>query len=51
MLTDFPWPTLNEIDLADVYFQQDGAPSHTNCQTTALLCVQFERGLSHKIET
>lgn len=41
MLTEFLWPALDEINRDDVYFQQDGATSHTSRDTTALLREKF----------
>jgi hypothetical protein len=41
MLTDFLWPILDEMDVGDVYFQQDGATSHTSGETIALLRQRF----------
>ena len=37
MLTEFLWPELDEIDISNMWFQQDGAPCHTANETMALL--------------
>ena len=37
MITEFLWPQLDGMDLVDLWFQQDGATSHTAHETTGLL--------------
>lgn len=37
MITEFLWPKLNNIDLKDMWFQQDGATPHFANQTIVLL--------------
>ena len=47
MLEDYLWPELNELDINDMWFQQDGATSHTACVTIDLLKGKFgERVIS-----
>lgn len=47
MLTKFLWPKLNELDLDNMWFQQDGATSHTARDTIELLKQMFgERVIS-----
>lgn len=41
MLKDFLWPQLDGIDHSDVYFQQDGATSHTTRENISLLRTKF----------
>lgn len=41
MINDFLWPELDDIDVDDVYFQQDGATCHTSNDTIALLREKF----------
>ena len=49
MLEDYLWPELDELDISDMWFQQDGATSHTARVTIDLLkgkfgervCLQF----------
>lgn len=41
MLTDFVWPEMEDMDLDDVYFQQDGATCHTSRETIELLHEKF----------
>lgn len=42
MLTSFLWPYLEDIDLDDVWFQQDGAPCHTAGLTIAEVREKFD---------
>ena len=42
MITDFFWPKLDDIHLDDMWFQQDGATSHTADATMDLLHERFE---------
>ena len=42
MLREFLWPKLNEMDLNQLWFQQDGATSHTSRETIALLRSKFD---------
>ena len=37
MLEDYLWPELDELDISDMWFQQDGATSHTARVTIDLL--------------
>ena len=47
MLEDYLWPELDELDINDMWFQQDGAISHTACVTIDLLKGKFgERVIS-----
>lgn len=41
MINDFLWPELEDIDVDDVYFQQDGATCHTSNETIAILQEKF----------
>ena len=41
MLAEFLWPKLDDMDLTDVWFQQDGATCHTSNATIALLHQKF----------
>ena len=36
LINEFLWPELEDIDVDDVYLQQDGATCHTNCKTICL---------------
>lgn len=40
-ITEFLWPQLNGMDMEDMWFQQDGATSHTARETIALLQEKF----------
>lgn len=42
MLQDFLWPRLRNIDISEVYFQQDGAKAHTAQSTIDVIRTQFE---------
>lgn len=42
MITDFLWPKLNDMDVADMWFQQDGATCHTAHATMEILHERFE---------
>ena len=47
MLKDYLWPELDELDINDMWFQQDGATSHTARVTIDLLKRRFgERVIS-----
>ena len=37
----FLWPDLEDMDVDDVYFQQDGATCHTSDETIGLLRQKF----------
>ena len=37
MINGFLWPELEDMDVDDVYFQQDGATCHTSGKTIGLL--------------
>ena len=41
MLEDYLWPELNELDINDMWFQQDDATSHTARVTIDLLKGKF----------
>jgi len=41
MITDFFWPAIEDHDLDDMWFQQDGATSHTTRPIMALLREKF----------
>lgn len=41
MITDFLWPQLDDMDLDDMWFQQDGATCHTSGFTLELLQEKF----------
>ena len=41
MLTDFLWPKLTQLDLDNMWFQQDGATSHTANDTIELIREKF----------
>lgn len=41
MITDFFWPEIEDMDLDNMWFQQDGASSHTAHQTIDLLREKF----------
>lgn len=41
MLLNFLWPRLDEIDINNLYFQHDGATSHTTRENIALLRTRF----------
>lgn len=41
MLINFLWPKLDELDLDEMWFQQDGTPGHTSRQTINLLRSKF----------
>lgn len=41
MITHFLWPQLNNMNLADIWFQQDGATCHAANETTDLLQEKF----------
>ena len=41
MLEDYLWPELDELDINDMWFQQDGATSHKACVTIDLLKGKF----------
>ena len=47
MSEDYSWPELDELDIHNMWFQQDGATSHTACVTIDLLKGKFgERVIS-----
>ena len=47
MMEDYLWPELDELDINDIWFQQDGATSHTARVTIDLLKGKFgERVIS-----
>ena len=41
MMENFFWPELAEMDLRNMWFQQDGATCHTSRQTINLLKTKF----------
>ncbi|XP_053949535.1 uncharacterized protein LOC128857797 [Anastrepha ludens] len=42
MITNFLWPELEDMDVDDMWFQQDGATCHTANETMALLREKFD---------
>ena len=40
-INEFLWPELEDIDVDDVNFQQDGATCNTSSETISLLCEKF----------
>ena len=41
IINEFLWPKLEDMDVNDVYFQQDSASSHTSGETFGLLREKF----------
>ena len=41
MINAFLWPELEDVNVDNVYFQQDGATCHTSDETIDLLCEKF----------
>ena len=41
MINEFLWTELEDMDVDDVYFQQDGATCHTSGETIGLLRETF----------
>ena len=41
MFNEFVWPELEDMDVDDVYLQQDGAMCHTSSETIGLLREKF----------
>ena len=41
MINEFLWPELEDMNVDDVCFQQDGATSHTSGETIGLLREKF----------
>ena len=41
MINEFLWPELKDMDVDDVYLQQDGATCHTSGDTIGLLREMF----------
>ena len=41
MINEFLWPGLEDMDMDDVYSQQDGATCHTSGETIGLLREKF----------
>jgi hypothetical protein len=41
MITDFLWPELDDMDVDNLWFQQDGATCHTADETMNLLNTRF----------
>ena len=41
MINEFLWPELEDIDVDDVYFEQDSATCYTSDETIGLLRVKF----------
>ena len=41
MINEFLWPELEDMDVDDVYFQQEGAMCHTSGETIGLLRENF----------
>ena len=42
MITEYFWPELEDIDLDDMWFQQDGDANHTAHDTIDLLKSKFD---------
>ena len=38
---EFSWPGMEDMDVDDVYFRQNGATCHTSCETFGLLREKF----------
>ena len=45
MINKFLWPGLKDMDVDDVYFQQNGATCYTNVETIGLLREKFPSGI------
>lgn len=45
MITDFLWPNLENVDLTELWFQQDGVPCHSAAETIGLLHEMFPKRL------
>ena len=43
MINEFLWPELEDMDVDDIYSQQDGATCHTSGETIGLLRENFPR--------
>ena len=41
LITEFLWPELEDMDVDDVYVQQDGATCHTSGETIGFLREKF----------
>ena len=41
MINEFLWPESEDINVDDVYFQQDGTTCHTSVETIGLLLEKF----------
>ena len=41
MINEFLWPELEDMNVDDVYFQQDGATCHTSGETIGFLRENF----------
>ena len=41
MINEFLWPELEDMDVDDVYFKQDGVTRHTSDETVGLLSEKF----------
>ena len=41
IINEFSWPELEDMDVDDVYFQQEGATCHTSGKTIGLLLKKF----------
>ena len=41
MINEFLWPELEDMDVDDVYFQQDGDTCHTSGETIGLMREKF----------
>ena len=40
-VTEFLWPKLNELNVNELWFQQDSSKSHTSRKTIALIPTKF----------
>lgn len=45
MITDFLVPKIQELDINDLWFQQDGATCHTTRETLILLASHFDENI------
>lgn len=48
MITNFVWPELDEMDLGEMWFQQDGATCHTSDETMNVLKEKFGESIISK---
>ena len=48
MLTEFLWPKLTELNVNELWLQQDGATSHISHEIIALIAPKFGDGIISK---